>query len=106
MNKKINRPSKIPSTNGYDHGEGSKVGGVMNNYPYVEYNKYEPTENEIKQWLEEFERYAWEHKPKRINPNSDLIVFDSKMVQSMWVGYFAGRKAGLRDLIDSNERID
>ena len=82
---------------------------IKNSSGEIEINKYLPTAKDINNWLKDFEKEAWEFKPRRINPESDLIVFDSKMVQAMWVGYFAGRKAGLKDMASSldlaNERI-
>lgn len=51
------------------------------------------SKEQILSWAADFEKEGWEYKPQRLNPNSDVIVYDSKLVQAMWVGYKAGRKA-------------
>ena len=64
------------------------------------FNK-EFTKEEIFELAKDFEKEAQEYRPQRLNPKSDIIVYDSKQVQAMWRGYLAGRMAnrkGFRNL--------
>ena len=112
MHKKTTKPSGIPSTMGYDHGDKHKNTKVNNDYHAVEYNKYVPTDEDVSNWLKEFEdTILKEFKGKRLGflkvngEQTDIPVFSPKLIQGMWTGYLAGRKAGLKELIDNNEGL-